>query len=157
MKPISVIPRTCSRDGVAPQQRGWVWAFRLLLVMVLVFDQVSAPFHQHHHDFGIDADAGLAALHSPSGDSLAFESHAEDSHDGLQAGHPAIALRSQAASELSGVKSVSDALLSVAAFVVAFPAIEVDTPVPDWPDRGPPQFTSFKSLPPAGRAPPLHA
>jgi hypothetical protein len=129
----------------------------LLLVMVLVFDQVSAPFHQHHHDFGIEGEAALALSHGPSDATLALDSHVEDGHDGLQGGHSAIALRSQSTSELSGVQAVADARLSFAAFVVVFPAIEADTPVPDWPDRGPPRFTSFKSLPPAGRAPPLHA
>lgn len=144
------------RSGVTPPLRGWMWAFRLFLVLVLMFDQASAPFHRHHHDFGIDADAGLTVSHGPSADSPAVESHAEDGHPGLEGGHSAIALRSQR-SALTDVQTVADAVLSVVAFVVVFPAITADTPIPDWPDRGPPQFTSFKSLPPAGRAPPLHA
>ncbi len=156
MKPTSVNAHTRLRSGVTPSLRGWMWAFRLFLVLVLMFDQVSAPFHRHHHDFGIDADAGLAISHGPSADLSAVESHADDGHSGLKGGHSAIALRSQCF-ELTDVQTVADAVLFVAAFVVGFPAIKADTPVPDWPDRGPPQFTSFKSLPPAGRAPPLHA
>ncbi|WP_198937882.1 hypothetical protein [Pelomonas sp. KK5] len=117
---------------------------------LLVFDQLSAPFHRHHHDFGIDADLGRAAA------ALASDTHAEDEHD-AQIAHPAIALRAQPASALSGARIAADALIAVAAFVVVFPVAQAATPAPDWPKHGPPRFSSFKSLPPAGRAPPLHA
>lgn len=125
--------------------------------MLLVFDQVSAPFHRHHHDFGIDAELGLAVSHAldQQAGAPAFESHDDDDHEG-QLGHAATALRSQGSSELAGNSGAADALIGPAVFAVVFPAVDVDSPIPSWPERGPPRFASFKSLPPAGRAPPLH-
>lgn len=132
--------------------------------MVLVFDQLSAPFHHHQHDSGIDAVAVElaedAASHELTAEAVASRVHADDhddDHGDTRVGHSATALRTQVASDLSGVHSLGDALIVATAFVVVFPDEEVDAPAPTWPDRGPPLFTSFKSLPPAGRAPPLHA
>ena len=129
-----------------------------MLVMVLVFDQLSSPFHHHHHDNDVDAGAGAAVAHEIADQLPASTAHAEDDdHDAHLIGHSSMALRSQTASTVDGNATAADALILATAFVVVFPTMEADSPLPDWPDRGPPLFTSFKSLPPAGRAPPLHA
>lgn len=53
-------------------RRNAAWWLHCLLAVLLVFDQVSAPLHRHHHDNGIDATSmsqgaqhaqHLAALH----------------------------------------------------------------------------------------------
>lgn len=130
---------------------------RWLVLIVMVFDILSTPFHHHQHDN--DLDAGFAAAaHQLVDQHDAIASHVEDAdHDAHAVGHSAMALRTQFESTVHASATAADALILASAFVLVFPTIEVDSPVPDWPDRGPPQFTSFKSLPPAGRAPPLHA
>lgn len=42
-----------------PPRRNAVWWLHWLLVMLLVFDQLSSPLHRHHHDNGVDA-AGMS-------------------------------------------------------------------------------------------------
>lgn len=158
MKPLSINQRSSARSGALSQPRGLTWALRLVLVMVLVFDQLSSPFHHHHHDGDVDAGFGAAAAHEIADQLTASVTHIEDDdHDAHLVGHSSMALRSQAASTADGNATSADALILATAFVLVFPTTEADSSVPDWPDRGPPQFTSFKSLPPAGRAPPLHA
>jgi len=134
--------------------------------MVLVFDHLSAPFHHHQHDSGVDAVsvalAEAAVSHSSAADAETADSHADDhdadgDHGDKRLGHSATALRTQGLPDLSGVHALGGALIVATAFVIVFPAVEIDVPAPEWPDRGPPLFTYFKSLPPAGRAPPLHA
>jgi len=50
------------------------WWLRWLLVLLLVFDQVGAPLHRHHHDTGVDA-LGMSPGHSQA-----------DHHTGLSLG-----------------------------------------------------------------------
>lgn len=158
MKQHHVNQRSSARNGPLPQRRGLAWALRWLLVMVLVFDQLSSPFHHHRHDGDLDASFGATATHELADHQNASVTHIEDDdYDAHLIGHSSMALRSQTASTLDGTATAANALILATAFVLVFPTIEADSPVPDWPDRGPPQFTSFKSLPPAGRAPPLYA
>jgi hypothetical protein len=158
MKPHSINQRSSARCGALSQPRGLGWAVRWVLVMVLVFDQLSSPFHRHHHGFDVDAGFDAAAAHEIADQLTASVTHVEDHDHGAHlVGHSSMALRSQTASTVDGSATSADALILATAFVLVFPATEADSPVRDWPDRGPPQFTTFKSLPPAGRAPPLHA
>jgi len=45
---------TASATSTLPR-RNAVWWLHWWLVMLLVFDQLSAPLHRHHHDNGVDA------------------------------------------------------------------------------------------------------
>ena len=50
---------------------------RWLVLLLLVFDQFSAPWHTHHHDSGVDGTA-LAAVHADGLQSEVFaQTHAE--------------------------------------------------------------------------------
>lgn len=49
---------TASATSTLPR-RNAVWWLHWLLAVLLVFDQLSAPFHRHHHDNGVDA-AGMS-------------------------------------------------------------------------------------------------
>ena len=47
----------------------WLFA-RWLLVLAMVFDQVSAPFHHHHHDgVEVQLELGVSHDHPGAGDS----------------------------------------------------------------------------------------
>lgn len=126
---------------------------RWLLVLVVAFDLLSAPFHQHHHD-GVDGRLGPATAHVllDNGDS-----HAEDADQPL-ASHSAMAIRIDP-SRLGKLPAIDIPDAQVALISVAQRLTAVDELPPEhWrPDRSRPDFRSHRSLPPAGRAPPLHA
>ena len=132
--------------------RAW-WIARWLLVLVVACDILSAPFHQHHHD-GVDGRLGLATAHASFDDAL---SHAQDADHPL-ASHSAMAIRIDP-SRLGQLPAIGNANIPVAMIsVVELLASLDEPPPPQWrPDRSRPDFRSHRSLPPAGRAPPLHA
>lgn len=147
------------RDAVALVRLVLSW----LLVAVLAIDLVTSPLHSHRHDGEWTAGATLLASSVHAGDPLGaggFDGSTHVDHDeapGLS--HSISALRSSA----EGVPDVPavDATSAAAPWFVAAPAspgAASATLALAWPpDRqraGPP---AFKSLPPHGRAPPLHA
>lgn len=130
------------------------WFARWLLVLVLSFDHVSAPFHHHHHD---RADGPVEAATAAPASFDEGETHAEsDEHPLLS--HSAMAIRVDP-SRLGQPPAVDPADAGVAVTSVAelFAALDAPPPVHWRPDRSRPDFRSHRSLPPAGRAPPLHA
>lgn len=156
---------TPSRRSVA----AWgFWLARWLLVLLLIADQLSAPLHQHRHDSGVDS-SWLAALtehgHGPDQRSLPdSNSHAEDSEHGEHFGHATLAVRNssetlQIAQLAEDDARGTDHALALIQFITALTLLAPieaahGLPPPYWrsPDLG-----VFRSLPPAGRAPPLHA
>lgn len=142
-------PASARRGVVA-----WAWMLRWALVLLLVADQLGAPLHHHHHDSGIDG----TWLTASTGQAGHQESNADgDEHDD-HFGHATLAFR--AASKAFELSALSDDLdvPAVGRFVtvlatLAAPAEEAGLR-PSW--RSPP-IRSHRSLPPAGRAPPLHA
>tara|TARA_R110001583_G_scaffold195118_1_gene369338 strand:+ start:84429 stop:84863 length:435 start_codon:yes stop_codon:yes gene_type:complete len=71
--------------------RAFAWLGRLFLVLLLVVDQIGAPLHAHHHDFGVDG-LRFAAVHDANiADDLHVESHSESGD-----GHSVLALRFEA-------------------------------------------------------------
>ncbi len=133
-------------------ERGAWWFARWLLVLVLAFDQLSAPFHSHHHD-GAEGQLEFGAGHAAeTGDGP----HAENGDD-LAAAHFVMAIRVTPSRLALPVADRADA--HVAWFSVGeLLTVPADVPVMDWrPDRSPSDFRSHRSLPPAGRAPPLHS
>jgi hypothetical protein len=142
-----------SRRAVRDVSGAW-WLARWVLVLVLAFDHLSAPFHHHHHADGVDGQVGLAASHASFDDG---DTHAEDADHPL-ASHFAMAIRVDPSrtGQLPAVDSadVRVALVSVAQLLAAADEL----PLVRWrPDRSRSDFRSHRSLPPAGRAPPLHA
>jgi hypothetical protein len=126
--------------------------FRWLVILLLVLDQLSAPFHGHHHD-------GLPDLHAH----FVSEEHAQnEAHvEAPQAEHPSHALLTLRAEPRLQEKPLS--LMDLSA-VVALVSINlafddgVEGPSPYWSlDRDGTDFRSHRSLPPAGRAPPTQA
>ena len=149
----------------APRPHGvWascMWVLRLMLVLVLITDQVGAPLHQHHHDSGVDALWSGATAYSHDDD---LTVHAEESERPSTLGHATLAVRP--AGETASVAVVADpardfatvAYISGLWAALAVVAQADDSGVgPDFPSWRSPPLPSYRSLPPAGRAPPLHA
>ena len=144
-------PIASSRRFTSVVSSAWLFA-RWLLVLALAFDQISAPFHHHQHD-GVDAQLESVASHA----ALESELHVDSDDHGVGS-HPAIAIRVDASrnGQLPAVDSVG-AAVAVNARLRLLAAL--DEPVRrHWVrDFSTPDFRSHRSLPPAGRAPPLHA
>lgn len=145
-------PIASSRRITSVVSSAWLFA-RWLLVLALAFDQISAPFHNHQHD-GVDAQLESVASHASID---ASEMHVDsDDHEG--GSHSSIAIRVDASriGQLATVDSVG-AAVAVNAGLRLIAAL--DEPVARHWVRVPstPDFRSHRSLPPAGRAPPLHA
>ena len=127
-----------------------LWLVRWVLVLLLIWDQAGLPLHQHHHDFGIDGQWIGASLHiGHSG-----RAHADAGQDDPRISHAVLAVRPQfdLGAAIFGPDSC-DSVLPSAATVVGLAdrvALEVASP-----RLGEPRPT-YRSLPPAGRAPPLH-
>jgi hypothetical protein len=140
---------------------GWMlWSLRWLLVVLLVADQVGAPLHLHHHDSGVDA----LWLHASSdhADEVGVDGlEAADHHTGF--GHSTLAVRvtddtnlavADAATDLDG----NSLYLLASAWITLTPDSTGDEAVVRPIDRWrTPSSPAYRSLPPAGRAPPLHA
>ena len=131
------------------------WGLRVmqwLLVLLLAWDQVGSPLHHHHHDSGIDGSA-LTTSHDGAVDAL----HVEDADEGLQFSHAVMAVRPQSQLGTIAAAETDDAALGqvALALVLAMPVADLLQHVPPT-DPGPPAHSLHRSLPPAGRAPPLH-
>ena len=145
-------PSTLGRRLRSGLSGAW-WIARWLLVLVVAFDLVSAPFHHHHHD-GVEGQLGLATAHA----SVEVGVIHLDADDHPLASHAATAIRIDP-SRLAQLPPIDNAeaqsaLVSVAQLLAAVD----DQPPRQWlTDRSRPDFRSHRSLPPAGRAPPLNA
>lgn len=137
------------RGGVS----GAWWIARWLLVLVVAFDFLSGPFHHHHHD-GVEGQLEFSTAHV----SLeAGDTHVE-ADDHPLASHAATAIRIDP-SRLAQLPPIDNADAQNALVSVAQLLGAVDDLSPQqWRiDESRPDIRSHRSLPPAGRAPPLHA
>jgi hypothetical protein len=144
--------RAISRRFANGVSGAWLFA-RWLLVLALVFDQASAPFHHHHHD-GVEAPRELAAAHAvPGSDEIHLD--ADDHESGS---HFAMAIRVDA-SRAGELPAVDRAAVVSAGNTRLSLLCALDQPArPHWArDRSDTDFRSHRSLPPAGRAPPRRA
>ena len=146
-------PRPQIACRAAPSVSSAWWFARWLLVLVLAFDHLSAPFHHHHHG-DVEAQPGFAA-----GPALfdGGDAHVDDAEH-LLASHATMAIRVDP-SRLAQLPVIDNADVAVAITSVVEALAVADEPqsVHRRPDRSRPDFLSHRSLPPAGRAPPLHA
>lgn len=143
---------TLSRRPAYGVSGAW-WFARWLLVWVVAFDFLSAPFHHHHHD-GVEGQLQFATGHASFDDSGA---HA-DSDDHPLVSHATMAIRVEP-SRLGQLPAFDNLDAQVALVSVAQRrGGVVELPSEVWrPDRSRSDFPAYRSLPPAGRAPPLHA
>ena len=129
------------------------WLARWLLALVVALDFLSAPFHHHHHD-GVEEQTGFATAHAAfdnSGTHAERDEHSPGSHATM-----AIRIDPSRLAQLPPIENADarTALVSVAQLLAAVDEL----PPHHWrPDRSRPDVRSHRSLPPAGRAPPLHA
>ncbi|HBO3750955.1 TPA: hypothetical protein L4S95_002463 [Pseudomonas aeruginosa] len=136
---------------------------RLALVLLLVVDQVGAPLHAHHHDFGIDGLA-LADVHAHNAaevhDGNTVDALHVDGCQGIGNGHSVLALRVEGRTVIASAEK-SDADQQHAAFVallmaVGAPSVDIRRQPDDWPRQAAPlYFTGV--IRPQVRAPPLRA
>ncbi len=128
--------------------------FRWALVLLLVADIVGTPLHRHHHDSGIDGSAVHAQLAEPRHTAH----HVEEDHHELDFVHAVTTVRAE--SRASAPDARADAESLVVALVSSWPLPGL-TPPPiaclPWNDAGTTLPPLHRSLPPAGRAPPLRA
>lgn len=124
-----------------------------LLLAVLALDLASSPIHAHFHDGGFSS--GATAWASSGHHAGAAEAH-PDHDDGAAFSHSVTALRSHVI-DLPDLPP--DAALNSATpwLVSVSPAKAVAVRLPWPPDRPRAGASAFRSLPPDGRAPPLHA
>ena len=111
----------------------------------------ALPIYHHRHE-GVDGQLGFATAHASIDDG---GMHAEgDEHPLLS--HATLAIRIDP-SRLAELPPIDHADAQIALVSVAQLLAAVDRlPVQHWrADRSPSDFTSHRSLPPAGRAPPL--
>jgi len=142
---------TVSRHRSGDVGRAW-WLLRLVLVLVLAFDHLSAPFHQHGHE-GLDHHTPVVA-HLDDHDG---EVHAIDLDD-HPASHGVMAIKVESTMSAQATDGSGTSYVLVPRPGVLLVAAAFDSPPERWrPDRTRPDFRSHRSLPPAGRAPPLHA
>ena len=143
------------------------WIARWLLVLVLAFDLLSAPFHPHHHD-GVEGQIEVAAAHAHAhahahGHASVDDgaTHAEGEEHPLVS-HAAMAIRIDPSrlgqiAAADGTDDRADAPVALVSVLQPLAAFDEPPPSRFRPDRSRPDFLSHRSLPPAGRAPPLHA
>jgi hypothetical protein len=136
-------------------------ALKWVLVLLMVVDQVGSPMHQHRHDSGFDV-AYLGAFggsHHSQGESGA--THADERvYDDTYA-HSTLAIRQATASQLSVPPTdddhVSWILISTVLAFLALASVNDKSLLRPFARWRAPCKTIYRSLPPAGRAPPLHA
>ena len=123
---------------------------RVMVVFLLIFDQVSAPLHSHHHDAGPD---------SVTQQLLLSKAHVSGAHmeqsDGLTAIHAVTGIKREA--RYSPVLQDADELppVTIATLFTVFWGENHVLPRP-WPGETRHFIVAHRSLPPGGRAPPLH-
>lgn len=131
---------------------GRLWLVRWLLVLLLVWDQVGSPLHHHRHDSGID------------GQWLSGSSQSEQARDATEGNaevrivHAVLAIRPTSAVAPTDAppqaQDIGDHFLLPVDFTLAAPDPD-GRPSPRLHPAAPHPVS--RSLPPASRAPPLHA
>ena len=128
--------------------------FRWALVLLLVADIVGTPLHRHHHDSGIDGSAIHAQLAEPEHTAH----HVEEDHHELDFVHAVTTVRAQ--SRALTPEACADADLQVvalaSAWVISIRGSSVTARL-SWNQADTALHRLHRSLPPAGRAPPLRA
>lgn len=141
-----------------PSRRTAAWWLHCLLVMLLVFDQVSSPLHRHHHDNGVDAASVVPGqLHADHAAGLDLD----DDEEAPEGHHATGAPRSEATASGQAANTAPDAASAIGAWMSAIRLADLAPATrPVWPLAFaldlPPRPVPL-SRPPDGRAPPQRA
>ena len=130
------------------------WLLRWLMVLLLVTDLVGSPLHRHQHNFGF----GGASLHGPLANSLHGARHLEDDIHGPDFVHAVTTIRAQSRVLVADMSTGTDS--QDVALLPAWPLPGSHTPAIHVRYQAEPDTALHplhRSLPPAGRAPPLRA
>lgn len=134
--------------------RRWAQFFRWALVLLLVADIIGSPLHRHHHDSGIDGSAGHAQLAGRHHTALHVN---EDRHE-LDFVHAVTTVRAESRASVPDAFADTDHQGVALASAWALPGWNVPaTARLSWNEPGTALHQLHRSLPPAGRAPPLRA
>lgn len=133
---------------------------RWLVLLLLVFDQLSAPWHTHHHDSGVDG-TDVAAVHADGLQSevlaeLLAETHAEAPDHSSTWAHATTLLRSEVASSLTMAGDNDLGPVSLWPVARLTPAIHLSTHLAIASHHEPPG-PAYRSLRPSPQAPPWRA
>lgn len=127
---------------------------RMVLVMLLIADQLGAPLHAHHHDFGVDG-LSMASVHDGN---IAEFPHIED-HAETRNGHSVLALRVDGRTVVASHQKADDSkppAFDALLIEAVTPQLEIRREPHDWPRKSARlYFTGV--IRPQVRAPPLHA
>ena len=124
-----------------------------LLLAVLALDLAGSPLHAHRHDGGFSLAGAAWAAADPHDDGA--RAHAEHD-DGAALSHSTVALRGQVL-DLPDAPALATLCSTTPWFTFAATASAAALRLPWPPDRHRAGASAFRSLPPDGRAPPLHA
>lgn len=127
---------------------------RWLLVLLLVADIVSAPLHRHHHDSGVDG----AAMHGHGATAAPAVPHIEEDSHLASVFHAAITLRAEprASAPDQPTERHAQGVPLAASWALPWPPAQISVSAPYTEPDAPPHRL-HRSLPPAGRAPPVRA
>ena len=129
---------------------------RWLVLLLLVFDQFSAPWHTHHHDSGVDGTA-VAAVHADGLQSeVLAETHAEAPDHRSTWAHATTVLRSKVGPSLTTAGDNDDVHVSLWPVARLAPAINEPTRLAIASHHEPPT-PACRSLRPSPQAPPWRA
>ncbi|MGJ7579816.1 hypothetical protein ACSFA3_06505 [Variovorax sp. RHLX14] len=152
-----------TRPFAAAAPLDWKALVQWLFVMLVVFDLVSSPFHQHHHDGGVDSYSTHADQHEHN--RTAVSDVDEGDHDSnvdagaerkAHGGHSLSAIRSAPSDLGASASSIEPQFLVPLFFFFSLLARPVAQAIVQWrPDRSRPPIPLFRTVPPDGRAPPI--
>ncbi len=133
-------------SGLPAARRCCLLALRMLLVLLLVFDQISSPLHTHHHD---GVPGGQAQLFS---EAHGFIGQHAEAADELGPGHSIAAVKSEARSMVATARPAAG--VSPSMHWLMAPALQICSLQADWsPERARPH-SSHRNLPPGSQGPP---
>ena len=153
MRPSRSGTQTALRASIASAACGLA---RWLVLLLLVFDQFSAPWHTHHHDSGVDGTVVAAAHANGLQPEMLAEAHAEAPDHRSAWAHATTLLRSEVASTVPMARDNDDAHVSLWPVARLTPAIHElsHLAIASHPE---PPTPAYRSLRPSPQAPPWRA
>lgn len=145
--------QTALRESTARATPGLA---RWLVLLLLVFDQFSTPWHTHHHDSGVDGTV-VATVHADGLQSgLLAETHAEPPDHRATWAHATTLLRSEVDPSLTLAGDIDNGPVSLWPVARLRPAIKEPTrlAIASLPE---PPTPAYRSLRPSPQAPPWRA
>ena len=135
--------------------RSLVWLARGLLVVLLVADLVGSPLHRHRHNTGIDA----SSMHGQLADSTHSAHHVDEDEHAPDFVHAVTTVRAESRTSAPDMSASAHAQDVILAAPWALPRLAGTVTISrlSWTEPDTPLHRLHRSLPPAGRAPPVRA